>query len=98
MLSPIPPWQGDPDFQPEGTVPKTFAEIANAAAVAPSLIAVSPVPSPPMPSTAMSSGPNTALQTLTTYPDRGADPVCQCNRGAWSSNGLVSLGCSLFRA
>jgi hypothetical protein len=52
-----------PDFQPEGTTPRNLAEIASAAAVTPL-----PTPATPaQPSVPISSGPNTALQTLTTY-------------------------------
>ena len=58
-----------PDFQPEGVVPKSLAEIAGAAVATPlPVLAVAPVPQPAPSSVAsVSSGPNTALQTLTTY-------------------------------
>lgn len=57
-----------PDFQPEGTVPTSLTEIANAAAAPPVPIGAPPtVPPAAPPNTAVSSGPNTALQTLTTY-------------------------------
>jgi hypothetical protein len=56
-----------PDFQPEGAVPTSLAEIACAAAGEPLPVAAPPA-SPSAPSTStISSGPNTALQTLTTY-------------------------------
>jgi hypothetical protein len=61
------------DFQPEGTVPTSLAEIASAAVAAPVPVAV-PSAMPPaagaptaVATSAAASGPNTALQTLTTY-------------------------------
>ena len=59
-----------PDFQPADTVPATLTEIANAAVSTPIPVAI---PSVTLPATvaapviAAASGPNTALQTLTTY-------------------------------
>lgn len=58
-----------PDFQPAGTVPTTLAELANAAAAMPLPVAV-PSAAPAAvaaPIVAAANGPNTALQTLTTY-------------------------------
>jgi len=57
-----------PDFQPEGTVPVSLTEIANAAAAPPMPVGAPPTtPGAAPPSAAVSSGPSTALQTLTTY-------------------------------
>src|ERR1700687_1983183 len=59
-----------PDFQPAETVPATLAEIANAAVAVPMPVAGPSVTLPvavAAPVVAAASGPNTALQTLTTY-------------------------------
>jgi hypothetical protein len=59
-----------PDFQPEGAVPTSLAEIASAAIATPVPVAV-PAAAPSLSraaaNSAAASGPNTALQTLTTY-------------------------------
>jgi hypothetical protein len=62
-----------PDFQPEGAVPTSLAQIASAAVSAPVPIAVPSAVSPAAgtqtaaATSAVTTGPNTALQTLTTY-------------------------------
>jgi hypothetical protein len=62
-----------PDFEPQDAVPANLAEIASAAAAAPVPIAVSSLVAQvteapkPIATPTSTSGPNTALQTLTTY-------------------------------
>src|SRR5258707_7858745 len=61
-----------PDFQPEGAVPTNLTEIASAAVATPLPVAAAPAaPLGGTPTVAassfVSSAPNTALQTLTTY-------------------------------
>jgi hypothetical protein len=71
------------DFQPEGAVPTSLAEIASAAVAAPVPVAAG-VPTAAATSAA-ASGPNTALQTLTTYiPTEVLTLYVERDRSAWS--------------
>jgi hypothetical protein len=65
-MRPVARW---PDFRPADTVPATLTEIANAAVAMPIPVAIPSVtlPATVAPVIAAASGPNTALQTLTTY-------------------------------
>lgn len=57
-----------PDFEPAGVTPKSLIDIAKAAGAAPTPVPAGTPPAPPAAAQpAAASGPNAALQTLTTY-------------------------------